>query len=132
MMTLLLWLALLVPTCAPNADGIIVCPSTRPPAVEDAPAWIVEAMRSGTACELGVDIYATVPGDEEDWYAWREAHPEARIIERVQPADASIPDSWLYEADGEYVVFVFNEKLAQVRRGFVVEVHGLCARLINA
>lgn len=130
MMTLLLWLTLLVPTCAPNADGIIVCPSTRPPAVEDAPAWIVEAMRSGTACELGVDIYSTAPG--EAWYAWREAHPEARIIERVQPADASIPDSWLYEADGEYVVFVFNEKLAQVRRGFVVTVHGLCARLINA
>lgn len=122
-------LALLVGVCALNADGVPVCPSTRPPVVESAPAWIVDAMRSGTACTLGEDIYSTAPG--EAWYAWRDAHPEARIVERVQPESASVPDSWLYEADGQYVVFVFAEKLAQVRRGWMVEVHGLCARLID-
>lgn len=123
------WLLALLPLCTPNADGIIVCPSARPPVESSAPAWIVDAMEAGTACSLGVDIYSTAPG--EAWYAWRDAHPEARIIERVQPADAAIPDAWLYEADGQYVVFVFNEKLAEVRRGWRVEVHGLCARLID-
>ncbi len=119
---------LFVPVCTPNADGVIVCPSTRPPVESDAPAWIVEAMEHGTACELGVDIYASVPGDEEDWYAWRDAHPDARVIERVQPESRAIPDAWLYAAGGQYVVFVFNEKLA-TRRSPVV--HGACARLID-
>lgn len=125
-------LALLVGVCALNADGVPVCRRDAALVEDDAPAWILDAMRSGTACTLGEDIYATVPGDAEDWYAWREAHPDARIVERVQPADASIPDSWLFYADGEYVVFVFQQKLADVRQGGVVVVHGECARLIAA
>lgn len=124
-------LALMLGVCALNADGVPVCRRDRPAAPPDAPAWILDAMRSGTACTLGEDIYATVPGDAEDWYAWREAHPDARIVERVQPADAHIPDSWLFYADGEYVIFVFQQKLADVGGGVVV-VHGECARLIAA
>lgn len=128
-------LALLVGVCALNADGVPVCrrDTTAAPTVEDAaPAWIVDAMRSGTACTLGEDIYATVPGDAEDWYAWRDAHPAVQIVERVQSADASIPDTWLFYADGEYVVFVFQQKLADVGGGWMVVVHGECARLIAA
>jgi hypothetical protein len=127
-------LALIVGVCALNADGVPVCrrdAAVVETAAPDAPAWIVDAMRSGTACTLGEDIYATVPGDAEDWYAWREAHPDARIVERVQSADASIPDAWLFYADGEYAVFVFQQKLADVRGGVVI-VHGECARLIAA
>jgi hypothetical protein len=123
-------LALIVGVCALNADGVPVCRRDAAVVETAAPAWIVDAMRSGTACTLGEDIYATVPGDDEDWYAWREAHPDARIVERVQPADASIPDAWLFYADGEYVVFVFQQKLADVGGGWMVEVHGECARLI--
>ena len=126
---MMIFLLALLPICAANADGVIVCPATRPPVVESAPAWIVDAMKAGTACEIGVDIYTTAPG--EAWYQWREDHPDARLIERVQPESASVPDSWLFEADGEFVVFVFEEKIADVRRGWMVEVHGLCARLIN-
>lgn len=120
-------LALVIGVCALNADGVPICRRDPAPAqTVSAPAWILDAMQAGTACEIGVDIYTTAPG--EAWYAWREAHPDARLIERVQPESASVPDSWLFEADGEYVVFVFAEKLA-TRTSFVV--HGLCARLID-
>lgn len=125
-MMLVLASVLLASTCTLNADGIPVCRRERP-VVEavTAPDWIVDAMHAGTACELGIDIYSTSAG--EAWYQWRENNPEARLIERVEPADDRIPDSWLYKGNGEYVVFVFNEKLAD-RTSFVV--HGECARLI--
>lgn len=129
-MMLALASVLLASTCALNADGIPVCRRARP-VIETvaAPEWIVDAMRSGSACELGVDIYSTSTG--EAWYQWRENNPEARLIESVRPADASIPDSWLFHADGEWVVFVFEHKLNAVEAGGLVVVHGECVRLID-
>ena len=129
-MMLVLASVLLASTCTLNADGIPVCRRERP-VVEtvNAPVWITDAMHAGTACSLGVDIYSTAPG--EAWYQWREDNPDARMVERVQVADSTIPDAWLFHADGEYVVFVFNQKLAEVDAGGVVEVHGECIRLIH-
>jgi hypothetical protein len=125
-----LLLALLLPICTPNAQGIPVCPRETPDRQTiSAPAEIVAAMQDGTACGLGVDIYSTATG--EAWYSWRENNPGARMVERVRSADASIPDSWLFYANGQWVVFVFERKLSSVQGGGVIVVHGQCARLID-
>ena len=83
---------------------------------------ILLAMSTGTACELGTEV---------DWYQWIDDNGRtAKIIMTLEPNDAQ--DAWLYqEVDGDYLLFVYREKIEATLDSGRSDVHGECARLIE-
>lgn len=84
---------------------------------------ILIALSTGTVCELGV---------ETDWYAWADEHGRtAKIVMTLELPETN--DVWLYqEADGDFLLFVFREKIQATLDSGRSDPHGECARTIKA
>lgn len=84
---------------------------------------VLIALSTGTACELGTSV---------DWYKWvHENDNTAKRIMGVYPKDNQ--DAWLFqEANGDYLLFVFREKVDETLASGRSDPHGECARVIKA
>lgn len=80
---------------------------------------ILIALSTGTVCDLGI---------ETDWYSWAEAHPDAST---VMTAETDEGDVWLYEDNGEYLLFVFREDISDTLSAGRHDPHGKCARAVS-
>lgn len=83
---------------------------------------ILLGLSTGTACDMGTPV---------NWYEWSKGDGQtSRLILRVEPDDA--PDTWVFqEADGDYLVFVFREKIDDVLAEGRSDPHGECSVLIE-
>lgn len=84
---------------------------------------VMIALSTGTACDLG---------EEVNWYDWAKGEGQsAKIIMRAEPTDNQ--DAWLFqEADGDYLLFVFREKISDTLDAGRSDPHGECSVLIKA
>lgn len=80
---------------------------------------ILIAMSTGTACDLGA---------ETDWYTWAHEHQDASTVATFETDSG---DVWLYEADDEYLLFVFKDDISDTLASGRGDVHGKCARVVT-
>lgn len=82
-------------------------------------ALLLTLSTGGDICETGQSV---------DWYQWIADHPTPQ---KVMTYEASEPNFWVYQADGETVLFVFREPIEKTLARGEYAAHGQCSRLVT-
>ena len=82
-------------------------------------ALLLTLSTGGDICESGQSV---------DWYQWIDDHPAP---ERIVQYEASEPNFWIYQADGETVLFVFKKPVSESIAAGESAAHGRCSRQVD-
>lgn len=83
-------------------------------------ALLITLSTGGNICDSGTQ--------DVDWYAWVDSHHD---IQRVVSYEASEPNFWIYQSEGETVLFVFKRPVSETVAAGGGAAHGQCARLLD-